>query len=152
VPMAFPLEPEALFRGQVTAAMSTEPFNTIMELGGAKMLADLMTGALQDFPISCWATTGYMIQHYPRTVAAFQRAMVKAQELAASDPQAVRQILPSYIQGLTPQIANVMALGTFNTTLSATRLERVANVMEELGWLQPNFNAAQMLVPLPSGS
>jgi NitT/TauT family transport system substrate-binding protein len=152
VPMAFPNEPEALFRGQVTAAMSTEPFNTIMELGGAKMLVDLMTGALQDFPISCWATTGYMVQHDPRTVAAFQRAIVKAQELAASDPEAVRQILPSYIQGLTSQIANVMTLGTFNTTLSVTRLERVANVMEQLGWLPPSFNAAAMLVPLPDGA
>jgi NitT/TauT family transport system substrate-binding protein len=152
VAVPFPNQPEALAKGQIQAAMTTEPFITIMELSGAKMLADLMTGALLDFPISCWATTGYILQHYPKTVAAFQRAIEKAQELAASDPQDVRQILPTYITGMEPQIANVMTLGTFNTTLSATRLQRVANVMEELGWLPPDFPASSMLVPLPAGS
>ena len=152
VAVPFPNQPEALAKGEVQAAFSTEPFITVMELTGAKMLVDTMTGAMQDFPISCWATTGYMLQHYPRTVAAFQRAIVKAQELAASDPQAVRQILPTYITGLKPQIANVMTLGTFNTTLSVTRLERVANVMEQLGWLPDSFPAASMLVPLPTGA
>jgi NitT/TauT family transport system substrate-binding protein len=147
----FPDQPEALARGQVDAVFSTEPFITIEELAGAKVLADTMTGAMLDFPISCWATTGYVLQHYPRTVAAFQRALVKAQQIAATDPAAVRAILPTYIKGLKPSIAAVMTLGTFNTTLSLTRLQRVANVMEELGLLPSSFNAAAMLDP-SSGS
>jgi NitT/TauT family transport system substrate-binding protein len=151
----FPLQPEALARNQVDAVFSTEPFITIEELAGSKVLADTMTGAMLDFPISCWATPGWFLAKYPRTVAAFQRALVKAQEVAATDPAAVRAILPSYIKGLKASIAAVMTLGTFNTTLSLTRLERVYNVMTELNLLPSTFteqDAAAMLGPTPSGS
>jgi NitT/TauT family transport system substrate-binding protein len=154
VPVAvpFPEMPQALAANKVDAAWATEPFVTIMESTGAHELADLMTGPMSDFPISCWATTAWFAQHYPRTVAAFQRAIVKAQQVAATDQPLVRKLLPGYIQGLTPQIANVMALGTFNTTLSLTRMERVADVMEEYNLLPSNFNVKAMYYPLPSGA
>jgi NitT/TauT family transport system substrate-binding protein len=152
VPVPFPDMPAALLRGTVDAAWATEPFITIMEAAGAHALADVMTGPMNSFPISCWATTAWFAQHYPRTVAAFQRAIVKAQQVAATDQPLVRKLLPSYIKGLTPQIANVMALGTFNTTLSLTRMERVADVMEEYNVLPSGFNVNAMYYPLPSGS
>jgi NitT/TauT family transport system substrate-binding protein len=151
VPVPFPEMPAALARGEIDAAWATEPFITIMEATGAHPLADVMTGPMNDFPISCWATTAWFAQHYPNTVAAFQRAIVKAQQLAATDQPLVRKLLPAYIQGLTPQIANVMALGTFNTTLSLTRMERVADVMEEYGELPAGFDVKAMYYPLPSG-
>jgi NitT/TauT family transport system substrate-binding protein len=64
----------------------------------------------------------------------------------------VRKLLPSYIKGLTPPIANVMALGTFNTTLSLTRMERVADVMEQYNVLPSGFDVKSMYYPLPSDS
>jgi NitT/TauT family transport system substrate-binding protein len=152
VAVPFPSMPTALLRGTVDAAWATEPFITIMEAAGAHALADVMTGPMNAFPISCWATTAWFAQHYPRTVAAFQRAIVKAQQVAATDQPLVRKLLPSYIQGLTPSIANVMGLGTFNTTLSLTRMERVADVMEEFDLLPSGFNVKAMYYPLPSGS
>jgi NitT/TauT family transport system substrate-binding protein len=152
VAVGFPQMPTALLHGSVDAAWATEPFITIMEAEGAHALADVMTGPMTDFPISCWATTAWFAQHYPKTVAAFQRAIVKAQQVAATDQPLVRKLLPTYIQHLSPQIANVMALGTFNTTLSLTRMERVADVMEEYSLLDPNFNVKAMYYPLPSGS
>jgi NitT/TauT family transport system substrate-binding protein len=152
VPVPFPDMPTALLRGSVDAAWATEPFITIMEAAGAHALADVMTGPMNAFPISCWATTAWFAQHYPRTVAAFQRAIVKAQQVAATNQPLVRKLLPSYITGLSSQIANVMALGTFNTTLSLTRMERVADVMEEYNLLPSGFNVKAMYYPLPSGS
>ena len=151
-PVPFPSMPGALLSGEVAAAWATEPFVTIMEAAGARPLVDLMTGPLANFPISCWATTGWFIDHYPRTVAAFQRAMMKAQQIAASNQALVRSLLPDFIRGLTSPIANVMALGTYNTTLSLTRMERVADVMEEYGLLPANFNVKSMYCPLPSGT
>jgi len=148
----FPDMPGVLAAGKVDAAWATEPFVTIMEAAGARPLVDVMTGPLANFPISCWATTGWFIDHYPRTVAAFQRAIVKAQQVAASNQPLVRSLLPTFIKGLPPQIANVMALGTYNTTLSLTRMERVADVMEEYKILPANFNVQSMYYPLPSGS
>lgn len=147
----FPDMPAALASGKVDAAWATEPFVTIMEAAGARPLVDVMTGPLENFPVSCWATTGYVIDHYPRTVAAFQRAIVKAQQIAASNQSLVRSLLPKLITGLPASVANVMALGTFNTTLSLTRMERVADVMEEYKILPANFDVKSMYYPLPSG-
>lgn len=153
LPISFPNMVAALARGEVSAAYAIQPFITIMESKvGAHPLIDLNTGATNSFPASGWATTAWFVQHYPRTVAAFQRAIEKGQQIAASDPALVRKMLPKYISTLSPQIANVMALQTYNTTLSVTRLQRVATVMEQFGALPKNFNVASMVVPLPPGA
>jgi NitT/TauT family transport system substrate-binding protein len=152
IPVPFPDMPAAMAKGEFDAAWATEPFITIMEAAGAHPLADVMTGPMDNFPISCWATTAWFAQKYPKTVAAFTRAIDEAQQVAASNQPLVRKLLPSYIQGLQPQIANVMALGTFNTTLSLTRMERVVDVMEEYNQLPKNFNVKSMLLSQTSGS
>jgi NitT/TauT family transport system substrate-binding protein len=151
-PIAFPDMPAALGEHKVDAAWVTEPFITILEASGARPLADVMTGPMQNFPVSCWAVTSYFAQKYPKTVAAFTRAIDEAQQTAAGNQSLVRKLLPSYIQGLTPSIANVMALGTFNTTVSLTRMERVAAVMEQYGQLPKNFDVKSMMYDPPSGS
>jgi NitT/TauT family transport system substrate-binding protein len=147
----FPEMPPALAAGKVAAAWAAEPFVTIMEAAGAKPLVDLMTGSMSQFPISCWATTGYVIQHYPKTVAAFQRAIVEGEQVAATNQALVRKLLPSYIKGLPPSVANVMALGTFDTTLSLTRLQRVADLLEQEKVLPANFNVKNFYYPLHPG-
>jgi NitT/TauT family transport system substrate-binding protein len=151
VPMPFPNMPQALKSGEVDAADVVEPFVTISEAQGARTLADVFTGSLSGFPISCWVTTGSFAQQYPKTVAAFQRALVNAQQVAASDPALVRKMLPSFITGLTPQLANVMALEDFNSTVSASRLDRVANLLDEFKLLPSSFNV-NSLIYTPSGS
>jgi NitT/TauT family transport system substrate-binding protein len=152
VAIPFPNMPAALKSGEVDAAWVTEPFVTILEAAGAHPLADTFSGSMNGFPISCWATTGWFAQHYPKTTAAFQRAMLQAQQQAASDPTLVRSLLPTYIKGLTPQIANVMTLETFNTTPSLTRMDRVLNVMNQFKLLPAGFNVNQFRYSLPSGS
>ncbi len=150
--VSFPDMPSVLAAGKVAAAWATEPFVTIMEAEGARPLVDVMTGPLLNFPVSCWATTGWFIRHYPSTVAAFQRAVEKAQQIAATNQGLVRSLLPDLIKGLPASVANVMALGTYNTTLSLTRMERVADVMEEYGMLPANFDVRSMYYPLQSGT
>jgi NitT/TauT family transport system substrate-binding protein len=146
VAVPFPNMPAAMAKGEFDAAFVTEPFITIMEAAGARPLADVMTGPMANFPISCWAVTGWFATKYPKTVAAFTRAIDQANQLAVTDQPLVRQELPTYIKGLKPQIANVMGLGTFNTTLSLTRMERVADVMEQYSDLPKGFDVKSMLV------
>ena len=158
VAMPFPNMAAALKSGAVDAVWATEPFVTILEATGARPLADTYTGAMNEFPISCWATTGSFAQKYPKTTAAFQTAIVKAQQVAASDPQLVRQLLPTYIPNLTAKIANVMTLESFNVTPSLTRMDRVANVMDQFKLLPSGFSVSSLLpasgaaAPSASGS
>jgi NitT/TauT family transport system substrate-binding protein len=151
--MAFPNMISALARGEVDAAFAIPPFITVEESStGAKPLVDLMTGPMASFPVLGWATDSSFLKKYPRTVAAFQRAVEKGQQLAASDPELVRTLLPKYITSLKASLANVIALQTYNTTLSSTRLQRVVDLMQQFGYLPKDFNVDSMIVPLPSGS
>lgn len=153
VVLPFSAAPQAVASGAVDAAFTTEPFVTIMEeKSGARILVDMMSGPLSDFPQGCWGTTAAFVSKYPKTVAAFQRAMVKAVRLAASNTALVRQELPKFIKTMSPQIAKVIALPSFNTTLTLARMERVANVEIRLKALPANFDVKSMFYPPPTGS
>jgi NitT/TauT family transport system substrate-binding protein len=147
VAIPFPAAPAALASGKVDAAFTTEPFITLMEqTTGAKVLIDMLSGPLAGFPVSAWGTSEYYTQHDPKTVAAFARAIQEAERTAASNPQAVRQVLPDFINGMKSSLASVIVLPTFNTSLSLARMQRVANAMESLGQLPASFVKTQ--VPL----
>jgi len=144
---------EPLERGQVAAAFSIPPYITKLESQvGAHELVDLMTGPMLNFPQLGWITTASFAQQHPQTVTAFQRAIEKAQQLAASNPTLVRELIAEKITGVTTQLANVMALPTYNTTLSLARMQRVVTVMEQFGILPATFNFQSMLIYPPSGS
>jgi NitT/TauT family transport system substrate-binding protein len=140
---------QALARNEVDAAFVVEPFLTTAEAAaGDRVLVDMTTGALSDFPITCWVTSASFAQQDPRTVAAFQRAMASALQVAATNPSYVRSELPKLIPTMKQTIAYVINLPTYNTTLSLTRLERVADVMEQVGALPKNFDVKSMYDPL----
>jgi NitT/TauT family transport system substrate-binding protein len=147
VVVPFPDDPQALARGEVDVAYTTEPFVTIMKENGARVLADTLSGPLAGFPVTCWATDAAFVGRYPKTVAAFQAAMVKATRLAASDTPLVRQELPKFIKTMNPKLASVIALPAFNSTLSLARMQRVVNTMIRLGGLPANFNVNVMYDP-----
>jgi NitT/TauT family transport system substrate-binding protein len=152
VALPFSAAPQAVATGTIDAAFTTEPFITIMESSGARELVDLLSGPLAGFPVACWGTTASFAGKNPKTVAAFQRAMAKAVRLAASNPPMVRQELPKFITTMKPQMASVITLPAFNSTLTLARMQRVANVMIRLGALPANFDVKAMFYPPPTGA
>lgn len=151
--LGYPDMAEPLARNEVSAVFSIQPYITQMETQtGAHELIDPMTGPMLNFPTIGWATTAYFDQKYPKTVAAFQRAIDKGQQIAASDPALVRQLLPANITGMTKQLASIIPMDTFVPTTSETRMQRVASVMEQFGVIPKTFNVASLILPQPSGS
>ncbi len=142
----------ALATHQVDAIFTTEPFVTTSEAAaGDRVLTDMLSGPLAGFPTACWGTNAAFVQKYPKTVAAFQRAMTEALQVAASNTAYVRTELPKWIPTMKSQIANVITLPTYNTTLTLARMQRVASVIEGLGQLPSNFDVKSMFYP-PAGS
>jgi len=149
VVLPFSAAQQALARGEVDAAFTTEPFTTAAEAAaGDRVLIDLMSGPLAGAPQACWGTTASFTRQYPKTVAAFQRAMALAAQIAAASPGYVRSELPKFIPTMKPAIAKVIILPTYNTTLTLERMERVAYTMERLGALPKNFDVKSMYDPL----
>jgi NitT/TauT family transport system substrate-binding protein len=151
VTVGFPNMMAALKNGTVDAAFAIPPFITVMETQiGAHQLVDLMTGPLNNIPSTGWTTTTYEEQHYPKTVAAFQRAVMQAQQVAASKPNLVRSLLPTKVQNMTAKLANIIAMQTYMPALSETSIQRVANVMEQFGALKTKVNVAYLITAPPA--
>lgn len=145
VEMPFPNMEAALKAKSVDAVQAVEPFVTQLQQSiGAKVLSDLSQGPTADFPIAGYATTADFASKNPKTIAAFQKALAKAQGMAA-DHKIVQAILPSYTK-ITPEVAATLSYGAFPTTLSAARLQRVADVMQQYGYLTEKMDVKSLLI------
>lgn len=146
VPMPLPDMGAALETGTVDAIWVAEPFISANAKAGAKKVADSMAGPLENFPIAGWVMTEKFTTENPKTVAAFQRALAKAQNLAASDRKVVEEALPKYTK-IDAATAAVIALGTYSTSLSEARLQRVADTLTEYKMIPAGFDVKALMAP-----
>jgi NitT/TauT family transport system substrate-binding protein len=139
VVIPFPDMAAALQAHRVDAISVVEPFLTGAEqAAGARLVLSECSGALASFPLSGYFTTAAWAAQNPRTARAFQRAMQRAQAYADAHPAAIRQILPTYTK-VTAQAAQKLQLNYFPAAVSASQLQRVANLMRSGGLLKAPF-------------
>ncbi|HEX2314087.1 MAG TPA: ABC transporter substrate-binding protein [Thermomonospora sp.] len=138
VEIGFPQMAAALKAGRVDAAWVAEPFITALQREGARTVLDTMDpgGPTKNIPIAGWGVLGDFAEKHPRTVAAFQRAMAQAQRMAATDRSLVTRTLPTYVRGIDENTARVVTLGSFPTGQNAGRLQRLAGLMGNYGYLK----------------
>ncbi|HEY7488914.1 MAG TPA: ABC transporter substrate-binding protein [Streptosporangiaceae bacterium] len=135
VPVNFPQMEAALKNHVVDAAQFVEPFGTQAQKQiGARLLTDLSQGPTANFPVGGYASTETWAKNHPKTVAAFQRALYKAQALLA-DRQVLAQTLPTYTQ-IDANTAATLHVGVYPTSINTTRLQRVADMMQQYGYLK----------------
>jgi len=141
----FPDMGNALLSGQADACWITEPFITANQSQhGFRKLADTMTGQTADLPIAGWMATEDWVQKYPKTLAAFQRAIAKAQQLVSNDRKEIEAALPKYTK-IDAKTASVITLGTFPSELNANRLQKVADLMLEYGYLKSPIDVKSVI-------
>jgi NitT/TauT family transport system substrate-binding protein len=143
VVIPFPDLNNALQNGQVDAITVLEPFLTAAETSGAVTVMDVASGPTDKFPVAGVATTKKFVDANPNTVAAFTRAVGKAQA-EMSDRSIVEQTLTTYTK-ITPETAPLLHLGTWPTTVDATRIQRVADLMTQFGQLPGHFDVTPLL-------
>jgi NitT/TauT family transport system substrate-binding protein len=148
-PVNFPAVPDLLDK-HVNVAILSEPFVTQMELQqGAVPVADMDQGSTREFPIEGYAVTRAWARANPNTLKAFQIALQAGQRLADTSRTQVEQAFdslpkndPAYVN---PQIAALISLDSYPLGVSQSRLQRVADVMLQFGFLKSRFNVTQML-------
>jgi NitT/TauT family transport system substrate-binding protein len=151
----FPAMAAKLQAGAISAALLPEPFASGAEEGqGVVPLADLNQGATTSFPIAGYVVTKQWAQKYPRTLAAFYKAIEEGQQIADTNRAAVEQAMMDIPApfGVSKQTAAVLALDSYPVShgpvgsVDKIRLERVVNVMQQfIGF--PAFNIDSMLMP-----
>jgi NitT/TauT family transport system substrate-binding protein len=143
----YPQMENALKTRSVDAALMIEPFITAAQQSlGARMVLDMgaQAGPAPDLPISAYVTTQKFAKAHPRTVAAFQEAIGKAQQLVARDRKVVESVLPTYTK-IAPAMASRIRIARYPTSVSRVRIQRVADLMLEYGYLKSKFDAGSLL-------
>jgi NitT/TauT family transport system substrate-binding protein len=135
----------AVQRRQVDAAWMVEPYITdaAKELG-ARMILDTASGPTADWPVAGYVSTATFADRYPKTAAAFKRAMRRAQEVSA-DRQNIEKVLPKLAK-IDPETAVISSIGVFPTSEdpSPVRLQRVADLMQQAGMLDAQLNVRNL--------
>jgi NitT/TauT family transport system substrate-binding protein len=136
---------KALAAHRVDAAYLAEPYLTEAEQQlGAQVILDPDAGAAQGVMISAYVATRSWAQRYPRTAAAFARAIDQADALIITRPAVFTRAMEDQLH-LSPQVADVMAPGTFPTALAGTQVQAVSNLLATAGALKTPFPVKVML-------
>ena len=141
----FPDMAQALKEHKVAAAFMPQPFATNAEDAvGAEPLTDLDQGAVTSLPISGYVVTKSWLQKYPKTAAAFRKALVEAQRIADTDPGAVEKAMVQYSH-VSATAAAIMASPQFPLDTDQVLIQRVADLMQEFGLLKQRYNVSPMI-------
>jgi NitT/TauT family transport system substrate-binding protein len=145
VPMAFSDMAAALQAHRVDAAYATQPYVTEMQQqAGASVVADLDQGTAQNYMISGYTVTTAWAAKYPNTAAAFAAAINQASALIDANPATAQKAFETYLK-VPPAVAQAMAIGTFPTSVSAAKLQQIADLMLKYKELSSSFDAAALV-------
>ena len=145
VPIAFPDMAHALQAGTVDAAWEPEPFITEAEENvGAIPLADSNQGTTENLPIAGYMVTASWLKKYPNTAAAFRRAIVQAQKIAANDPGAIQQGMEAFAK-VPAKTASIEATPQYPVRMNPTLLARLEQLMLHFNMIGQQYNVSQMI-------
>jgi NitT/TauT family transport system substrate-binding protein len=141
----FPATADALKSGAVDAAFLTEPFLTdAQKKVGAVPVFDTAAGPTANMPTAGFGSLGEFVDKSPKTVAAFQRVMQRATDEAKADRGKVEQLLQEFAK-IDADTAKLSTLLSFSSSLDATRIQRVPNLMLEFGVISQPIDVATMI-------
>ncbi len=144
VKVPFPNLETALKKGEVDTVLSVEPFTTSIKRNlGGHVVMDVTKGPTANWPVAGYSVSQDFYNEHPKTAAAFKRAIQRASKVA-HNRAAVEKILPTYTK-ITPETAAVMNLGTYPTTVDATRLQRVSDLMHKFGLIDTKVDAEELV-------
>jgi NitT/TauT family transport system substrate-binding protein len=137
----------ALQEGQADAAYLPEPYITqAAKTAGAIPVVDINTGATQDFPLTGYGATKKWVRENPKTLAAFQRAMQKATHEATNDRAKVEPLLVRFAK-IDEDTAKLLTLPGYGSSLDSRRLQRVPDLLLQLGAIQSPIDVNSMIGP-----
>jgi NitT/TauT family transport system substrate-binding protein len=135
----------AVKSGQVQAGWLFEPYLTAAELEtGVEPLSDSAVGATLDLPQSGYVCSRKFAKNNPRTIDAFQAALVEAQA-KAQDRSLVEREWREYLP-VSENVLSLMNVGKFPSSLRAVRPQRVADLMLAQGMLKAPLDVSKLVL------
>ena len=143
--LSFPDMGAELAAHQVDAAYCVEPYCTdIQQKYGAEVIADTDQGAAQGLLTSGYTVTAKWLENNKKTAAEFAASIAEGATLADTNPADLQRALAASLH-IAPQVADVMATGTFPTTVDPVKISQVADLMLTFGELKRPFDVRKLL-------
>jgi NitT/TauT family transport system substrate-binding protein len=118
IALAYPDMPTALSSGRVAAAITDEPFTTIVKTQGARVLAAQPDSAITANPVyACWVASASWVNSHRAVAAKFVTALRQAGGYMAAHPGYLASILPKYTS-VSASMARKVTLPDFTTSLT----------------------------------
>ncbi len=141
----FPDMATALKANRIDAAWLTEPYLTQARATlGAQPVFDSDQGTTRNFPIAGAVTTTSWARQYPKTAAAFIRALDRGQAYAGGNRAALEQALLRYTK-ISSHLVTQISVGQYPTATDAAQMQRIADLMSTFGLLKSRLDTGQML-------
>lgn len=132
VEIPFPEMAAAVERGDVAAGMLIEPFITVAEDQGLRIIARPYTDLRPGLQIGTYLMNRELVASQPELVQGFQRAVKATADSVAADPAAFRAALPR-ISDTDPALAERVRINLWRGTTDRESLELVMELMIDYG-------------------
>ncbi|MHA6781217.1 ABC transporter substrate-binding protein [Pseudonocardia saturnea] len=132
VEIPFPEMAAAVERGDVAAAMIIEPFITVAEGRGLRIISRPYTDLRPGLQIGTYLMSEELVASSPELVASFQQAVQATADSIAADPAAFRAALPR-ISETDPALAEKVRINLWRGATDRESLELVMGLMVDYG-------------------
>jgi ABC-type nitrate/sulfonate/bicarbonate transport system substrate-binding protein len=145
VEIPFPEMAAAIQRGDVAAAMLIEPFITVAEGQGLKIIGRPYTDLRPGLQIGTYLMSRELVQENPDLVQKFQQAVTATADSIAADEQSFRAALPRISQ-TDPVLAEKVRINQWRGATDRESLELVLGLMVEYKLVEETINLEEAVV------
>lgn len=129
IEVPFPEVPAAVAAGRIDAGYTSEPFvTTVLDQGGKVVFAP-QSAIAPEYPNGSYATSQQVFGSEPELMEKFEAAMTKSLDYARDNPDAVRQIIPTYTK-IPAEVASRMRLPVFQSELQPEAIDQQMGFLE----------------------
>jgi NitT/TauT family transport system substrate-binding protein len=144
VELAFPDMPAAVASNRVDAAWVVEPFFTVTQNQGARVIASNFVDTAPNMTVATYFTTEKMIKQKADLVKRFTAAIEKSLQYAQEHPDEVRKVLLTYTK-IDPAVAEKMTLPAWPTEINRESVQTMADLMLSDGLVKEKVDVSELL-------
>lgn len=144
VEMPFPDMPGSLSNETVDATAAVEPYQTLILNDGGRDIFSNYAYPIEDLTVAVWFSSGDYVEQNPEVVEAFTAAMAESQRYADENPDAVREILPSYTD-LEEDVIEQLTLSRYPAGVNVESLEQINEISESSGIIDEQIDLDGLL-------
>lgn len=144
VELPFPDMPAAVAGKRVDAAWIVEPFFTVTQDQGARVIASNFVDAAPNLTIAAYFTTEKTIQQKADLTKRFTAAIEKSLKYAQEHPDEARKVLLTYTK-ISPEAAEKITLPAWPTEINRESVQTLADMMLSDGLIKEKVDVSELL-------